>query len=85
MKRDIPEIETFLLSHVAEFVEIPKGYNEQLIRLNLLYLFCQNDYCAVKFIDFVEKQLQIAIPDYKVDYFFISDLRIMAEVVASCL
>lgn len=85
MKNDVSEIEEFLLSNLPRFVEIPDGYNEQLVRMNLLYLFSQNDHCAVNFITFVEQHLQIEIPDYKVDYFLLSDIRIMAEVIAELL
>ncbi|MBX2968295.1 MAG: hypothetical protein KF803_02905 [Cyclobacteriaceae bacterium] len=75
------DIESFLLRELKRFVDIPSGYGEELIRLNLFFLFCQNDTVALRFTAFIEEYFQIQIPDGEVDYYFLSDLTIMSRTI----
>lgn len=79
------DIESFLLEELKKFVDIPLGYNEELVRLNLFFLFCQNDTAALRFIAFIEEYFQIQIPDGEIDYYFLSDLTIMSKTISSYL
>ncbi|SFW13494.1 hypothetical protein [Chitinophaga sancti] len=78
----IPEtLESYLLSELRARLPVPQLFTDELIRLNLLYLFSQDDSASLQWVAFIESRFEISIPDHEVDYFFFSSLEHMAAVI----
>ncbi|MBW8686000.1 hypothetical protein [Chitinophaga rhizophila] len=74
-------LESYLLSELKGRIDIPPAFTDELIHLNLLYLFSQDDHSALQWVAFLEAHFQISIPDNEVDYYFFSSLEHMAAVI----
>ncbi|UCJ05010.1 hypothetical protein KTO58_15025 [Chitinophaga pendula] len=78
-------LESYLLAALKERIHIPQHFSDELITLNLLYLFSRDDDAAIKWVAFIEEKFEINIPDNEVDYFFLSSIRHMATVINRCI
>ncbi|GCC53231.1 hypothetical protein SanaruYs_34740 [Chryseotalea sanaruensis] len=66
-------------------LEIDSKFTDEMIELNLLWFFVQDDLAALKWASFIEKYYGILIPDCNVDLFFFSDLEYMNQQINKCL
>lgn len=78
---DTADIEKYLLKELIVHLELPERYNEELININLPYLFAKDNHSAINWLKRVEKEFEIEIPDNDADLFFFSSIEQMACVI----
>jgi hypothetical protein len=75
------ELELELFTHLRIHLEIPGKFTNELIELNLPYLFARDQYSAINWLKFMESEYQISIPDGSADIFLLSSVKEMARLI----
>jgi hypothetical protein len=79
---DPNDLEMYLFQELKRRISIPNGFSDELICSNLLYLFSRDDKTAIEWVDFIEQEFGVSLPDNEVDYFFFSSIRTMADKIS---
>jgi hypothetical protein len=85
MANTVTDLRSFLIDKLREQLAIPVKYTDELIALNLPYLFAADEHSALRWAAYLEACFQITIPDEDVDMFFFSDLGIMQKTIEACI
>lgn len=71
----------FLLRKLREHLAVPDKYTDDMVKLNLLFLFAADEYRAIHWVQWLEDYFKITIPDQEVDTFFFSDVSVMQRTI----
>lgn len=75
------DLNKYLIKQLTVHLQLPEYYNEDLVKLNLPYLFAKDNDSAITWLTRIEKEFNIEIPDNDADLFFFSSIEQMVDVI----
>lgn len=80
-RHDRGDLAHCLMTELRRHLKLPDKYTDEIIRLNLPYLFAKDDLAASEWFSFVEQKFNVNIPDEEADIFFLSSVEEMAMII----
>lgn len=75
------DLKKYLIKQLTVHLQLPEYFNEDLVKLNLPYLFAKDNDSAITWLTRIENEFNIEIPDNDADLFFFSSIEQMVDVI----